>query len=287
MDIHEISPYIRVATRSQTKYLGWEIKERVIFDYELQYIKKGSILVNIEGKEYIGQEGDIFLYKPKQPHTMKLLNNEGMEQPHIHFDFYYKEDSPQTKVNFCSMDQISIEDQYRFREDIGMLFNIHIPNHIRLKNPKVFETMLFDIIEEKENALPFYELKIKAKFIELWTYLVRELYSDIYGVPMENNHLAKQVLEFININLCDDINLNTLESEFHFSKNYLIHCFVKSYGITPMKYLQQKRLEKSKELLAIGKYTVSEVSRIVRYNSVQAFSRAFKKVYKESPSKYT
>lgn len=286
MDIQNISPYIRVATRSQTKYLGWEIKERVIFDYELQYIKKGRLLVNIEGREYVGEEGDLFLYKPKERHTMRLLNNDGLEQPHIHFDFYYKEDSKETTVNFRNLHELTSKERGLFREDIGMLFNMQIPNHLRLSHPKTFETLLFSIIEEFENKLPFYELKMKAKFIDLWTHIIRELYHTTHGKETMNKYVAEDVLNFLDHNWKKDISLRTLEEEFNFTKNYLIQIFESSYGITPMKYLQQKRLQMAKELLLIGKYTVSEISREVGYSSVQAFSRAFKQAFHKSPIKF-
>jgi hypothetical protein len=61
MDLKYFSPYIRVAMDS---IIGapWHLKERVIFDHELLYIKEGKVLITVEEKEYIGIPGDIFLF---------------------------------------------------------------------------------------------------------------------------------------------------------------------------------------------------------------------------------
>lgn len=45
---------------------------------------------------------------------MRLLNNDGLEQPHIHFDFYYREDSKEVKVNFSNLHEVSAEEQVQF-----------------------------------------------------------------------------------------------------------------------------------------------------------------------------
>ena len=51
MDINQISPYVRIAL-SCLKTEPWKVEERVIFDYELLYVRSGIVKVTIEGKEY-------------------------------------------------------------------------------------------------------------------------------------------------------------------------------------------------------------------------------------------
>ena len=53
MDFNTLSPYIRTALNSRV-VATWELKERVIFDYEILYIKSGKILMTIDGEEYPG-----------------------------------------------------------------------------------------------------------------------------------------------------------------------------------------------------------------------------------------
>ncbi|HRX93749.1 MAG TPA: AraC family transcriptional regulator, partial [Chitinophagaceae bacterium] len=57
---------------------------------------------------------------------------------------------------------------------------------------------------------------------------------------------------FINNNYDKELNLNLLSHTRFTSKFHLIRLYKKYYGQTPMQYLIDKRLERSKELLAKG-----------------------------------
>lgn len=91
-----------------------------------------------------------------------------------------------------------------------MLFNMDVPNHIRLKYPKTFETMLFDSIDEYDQKMPFYGLKMKAKFIDLWTHIVRELYHNNFGVEWDQSQVARDLLDYINQNWRQEMSLDIM-----------------------------------------------------------------------------
>ena len=58
------------------------------------------------------------------------------------------------------------------------------------------------------------------------------------------------------------------------------------FGVTPNSDLAKMRIYKAKLLLAHGKYSVSEVSAKLGYNSVDYFIRQFKKITGQTPQKY-
>src|SRR5690349_10308368 len=99
MDLDSISPYIRVAFPSSIN-APWHLKERVIFDYEILLIKEAELLITIEDKSYHGMPGDIFLFKPRQRHSMRIIKGTRFIQPHIHFDLFYHENRHDVKVSF-------------------------------------------------------------------------------------------------------------------------------------------------------------------------------------------
>lgn len=51
-------------------------------------------------------------------------------------------------------------------------------------------------------------------------------------------------------------------------------------------YLENMRLEKSKELISEGKYDLEQISRMVGYSSSATFRRAFKRAYGVAPSSW-
>jgi AraC-like DNA-binding protein len=70
-------------------------------------------------------------------------------------------------------------------------------------------------------------------------------------------------------------------SEAHFSRQ-----FRATFGETPHRYLQRRRVERAMELLRETDRSVTEVSLDVGFNSLGTFSRTFREIVGESPSAY-
>ena len=101
----QLSPYIRFAI-DQRLAGTWSMHERIIFDYELLYVKEGEVLITVEDDRYLARPGDIFLFRPGRRHSMRALSPGGFRQPHLHFDLVYGEDSGQVFISFKNYQQM-------------------------------------------------------------------------------------------------------------------------------------------------------------------------------------
>ena len=99
MDITNLSPYVRVAKDSLIP-ANIHLRKRVIFDYELVYLKSGEIILTVEDKTYHCIPGDILFLQPRTTHSVKNLSGKPVHQPHVHFDLCHEENSPEVKVSF-------------------------------------------------------------------------------------------------------------------------------------------------------------------------------------------
>ncbi|WP_309568642.1 AraC family transcriptional regulator [Paenibacillus sp. sptzw28] len=283
--IEQLSPYIRVAMDSSIPF-RWKLKERVLFDYELLYVKEGRIRVTIEGQSYEGKAGDLFLFRPKQRHSIEKIGTETVRQPHLHFDLFYQEDSPDVKVSFKPLEEISEEEMKWFREDALDLFSVPLASHLRLRNPVIIENMLFDIIKETQMKLPFYEMNIKGMFIQLFIHLLRENYWN------QNPHLLTNMDELVKLrnylkhHIDQKVTLEELVDISGISKFYLIHLFKKTFGMSPIQYHQLLRIEKAKEMIQFTTEPLTVIAEKFGYPDIQSFSKAFKKTDGVTPSFY-
>ena len=67
---------------------------------------------------------------------------------------------------------------------------------------------------------------------------------------------------------------------------YLSRLFKQETGTAFSAYVTQIRIEKAVELLKSGNYKIYEVSEMTGYQTVQYFSKAFKKVTGKNPKDY-
>lgn len=280
-----ISPYIRVAMDNRIK-APWSLQERVIFDYELLLIKEGIIRVTIDHKVYIGKPGDMFLFRPKESHSITILEGEVFRQPHLHFDLNECPSSPLVKVCFKPLCQLTADEKALFRHDILSQLNFPFPSHFRPEHLEEIEAILYKIIEVHTLHPPYYQLTSKGLFIQLWAVLLNELKLITHPTIRKNTSLVTEVRDYIVMNMDKPITLDLLAEKFLMSKYHLAHCFKDIYHIGPIHYHQQLRLTKAKELIQYSTLSISEIGVKLGYTSIHSFSRAFKSLEGVSPSYY-
>lgn len=57
-------------------------------------------------------------------------------------------------------------------------------------------------------------------------------------------------------------------------------------GLSPVEFVRDMRLKRSRQLLDEGSKTISEIGYLIGFNSLAYFSTCFKEKYKMSPSEY-
>lgn len=72
----------------------------------------------------------------------------------------------------------------------------------------------------------------------------------------------------------------------HTSESHFIRTFRTTFGETPHRYLQRRRVERAMFLLRAGDLSVTEICFAVGFTSLGTFSRTFREIVGESPSGY-
>ena len=90
---------------------------------------------------------------------------------------------------------------------------------------------------------------------------------------------------FIDDHYSDNIDLDNISDQAHFSKFHFIRLFKSIYGSTPNNYLIKVRMDKAKILLAKG-HSVLETSIMVGFDSPTSFTGMFKKISGLTPSTF-
>jgi len=88
------------------------------------------------------------------------------------------------------------------------------------------------------------------------------------------------------MHLDEDLSLESLAKELHYSKFYLARIFAEQTGSTIGKYIQGRRLTLAAWKLVETKKPIIDISYEAHYNSQQAFTLAFRRLYRCTPQVY-
>jgi AraC-like DNA-binding protein len=83
-----------------------------------------------------------------------------------------------------------------------------------------------------------------------------------------------------------ELSLESLANMFHLNKFYLVHTFTKEFGISPVQYINSRRIAESQQLLANTNYSVSLIAELNGFSSPSYFSQSFQRAVKQSPMQY-
>jgi AraC-like DNA-binding protein/quercetin dioxygenase-like cupin family protein len=277
-----VNPYIRFAQYSVLQPHS-AIGPRIIYDYEIVYIKAGTADIVINGTRYHATQGDFFFFKPGVEHAM-YMHDEQLVQPHIHFDLCYENNSGSVPVNFKLRNEMTPEQLQWIRPDEYGYFFDDFPDHMRFQNTLYIELLFFEVIYSFSNSKPFNELRLKWQFLRLLVHLLNE----ISWQKTKHNNLASERAQHIRMyleqHLDRRITLQELSSVFHLDKSYISRCFHKVYNTSPIHCHLLLRISRAKNMIIYTNLSLSDIAEQNGFASLQDFSRAFRRLENVAPS---
>ena len=96
----------------------------------------------------------------------------------------------------------------------------------------------------------------------------------------------RRVLDFIDARLGSDITVADLAEVACLSRFHFLRAFKGATGVTPHRYLSDRRLDHAKALLRQGDISLQDLAQACRFTSQANFSRAFRRAVGVSPGAY-
>ncbi|WP_324823914.1 AraC family transcriptional regulator [Sinanaerobacter sp. ZZT-01] len=93
-------------------------------------------------------------------------------------------------------------------------------------------------------------------------------------------------LDYIEMNLCEEITLDEVSKVVGFSKFYFHRIFQREVGISLYDYIRKRRLASAASVLLNTNMSILDIALIYHFESQEAFTRAFKSVYQLPPGRY-
>ncbi len=131
-----------------------------------------------------------------------------------------------------------------------------------------------------------YEYKTLADMIHSSRKLLMNISVHYKSNDAKETNYCDMAKQYLNEHYMNDMNITDTADYLNISYSYLSKIFRAKTGTTLTDYLNNIRIEKSKEYLTDTLLTLTEISELVGYNNVQSYQRFFKKYVTMTPGEY-
>ena len=229
--------------------------------WEFTYIDKGELYTTVDENKFLLKQGDLIFYAPMQFHTQSTSENTGCSYLTINFkmDFYN---------NNLLCDKV-----------------FHIQRNSHNIITKLIEELSSDNLYSDDLSICYLkELIIQTLRVEnsdskpKLTTQMQQTYE---------NNLLNDILIYIDEHIYEKMSVSMLCEHFCISTSMLHSLFRKNMNNTAKNYINELKLNKSKELIKNSTHTLSEISEILGFSSIHYFSKKFKSHFNITPTEYS
>jgi AraC-like DNA-binding protein len=106
------------------------------------------------------------------------------------------------------------------------------------------------------------------------------------GMITKREDTVGRIVDYIRININNEINADILARELFLSKNGIYSAIKNEFGMTLGQYIQAARLDKASQMLLTTDKSIMEISEQCGIDDFNYFSRLFRKNFGLSPTTY-
>jgi AraC-like DNA-binding protein len=262
--LNDIFPEILyVVDRSANMF--WRLNNRMNF-YNIMLVYDGRAEFTCNGTKFVASKGDLVFYKPGDLRKAITFPEDLIKCFAV--DFLYT--CPIYEDN--KWEFVKVELPFTYIKKIE-------DEHLFSKLLDLFSLLTRSALSSKSRN----KVKERSIFSEILTLLFQ--YKEGHQYNYSSIRKVDKIINYMTENYFQNITLQQLSEYAQISSSYLGTIFKKVTGKSTIDYLIDIRINKSKSLLRDG-FTVSETSKLVGFNDIFYFSRAFKKHEGISPSEY-
>jgi AraC-like DNA-binding protein len=264
-------PHLKIFVNRQQK--AFELPQHTHDFIEITYVKQGSGYQHINNETVPVKKGDLFVLPVGTSHV------------------YRTSKANKLSVINCVFQLEALGDKLSFLPEDSLLFQcLHDP--AKLERPwlyyddktgrflDLFETMFLEF----HLAFVGYENMLTSLLVQLLTLIYRT-----EAIP-ENLHNSfdkvDEIIHYMKSRYYEDITIEKAARLVYMSASHLQRLFKQATGQTFNRYLQNIRIEKSRELLKTTTKSVQQIANQVGYQDMKHFHALFRKITGMTPRAY-
>jgi len=238
---------------------------------EIYFLDKGSQYYSINGMGYRMKGGDFLLTFPGEEHGTKQFPQEKGR----FFWLMITVPEPADKKRLLNLT----------RKETGELMH----RLLQLRSNRMFRgypaamhdlNKIFEVYKEKESI--YKKIQINSLLLG---FILNVLECGEKSVDNQVTETISQICRFIQNNLEDDLELETLAGECNLSLSHFKYRFKRETGIPPADYILRQKITLAKEMLQQNQ-SVHDVAYGLAFSSASYFSTVFKRYTRKTPTQF-
>ncbi|MDL2322451.1 AraC family transcriptional regulator [Bacteroidales bacterium OttesenSCG-928-A17] len=245
----------------------------------IYYVKEGTARIHLQ---YFTQElkpHNLYMIPPFTLHSYEC--NDYFSHFYIHIY-----ENPKGKLN--RLEEFNFPTEIKAKsldlQLIHRLLEINPNRELKQYDPRAYDnqtTLLKNIAEETQQA-EYAVLETKG----ILTQLLSRFFK--YASPKSEvqDERIQRVLNYIRKNLNSQIMIRELAERCNLSDDHFIRLFKKEMNCTPIRYINQKKIEKVQLMLLTENTPIKDIAYSLSFENISYFNKVFKQVTGYTPSKY-
>ncbi|WP_042199821.1 AraC family transcriptional regulator [Paenibacillus camerounensis] len=248
--------------------------------YDLLLVKRGTMYMAEQGKEYAIGPGKLLVLEAGLPHEGYRVCEEDTEIYWVHFihegkpSYIRQEDIPWSAL----LAKGTVED-----EEPSAQQRLYMPKFAAV-DVEALEPILDEMNEIHSRLNAENALRLHVLLAELMAALQAECART--ALPEPAVRLARAAAAYLDRHWKEPFQVTGLQEELHFQADYITRCMKQHIGTTPLQYVLQRRLEEAKKLLSGTVLSVSDIAERIGIRDVNYLTRLFSARFGMTPAAY-
>ena len=243
-------------TRGQ--YASWGEKDIILTQNKLYFVTDGKCDIILDGIKHTVKKNELVLMPAGVRHSYGYSGNMPLKKYWCHFE--------------ATAGSVDLFDIFK------------ISPVVCVKQPQRL-TVLFEMLCANGDSISD-EIRKKGVLMQIIALLLE--YSDYKtsGCFAGEYPELRAVSEYMREHLADGITVEDIAKMLHLHPNYCIRVFKQSFGYSPVRFFNNLRLDRAKQLLTGTNAPLCEIGKNIGCRDAYSFSKFFKSGVGVSPTKY-
>lgn len=238
------------------------------YAYEMHFVSHGDGVLWVEDLQIPLKVDNLYLLAPRIYHKFVVKNEEQIVRYSIQFNFKFLKRNSMSQFKNESQRIIDIlkDNKYLIAKDLN-------------NNFALVESIYDELTSQRIGYIQKVELLVKHIFINIFRTICE---NDIYDMPVvkmkyqDEKRIPKIELFFHDHYRQSNIRINDLSKFLNLSVRQTQRVIKGLFGVSFKAKLNETRIENAKQLLNTTNLSITEVSELVGFNSVNYFYYAFR-----------